>query len=67
MLSKIAATSLVSLCLATASLAQSSGPDGAANDHSSPLPRQTKINRRRETIKRERTGYRTPARRRRRI
>ena len=38
MLSKIAATSLVSLCLATASLAQSSGPDGAANDHSSPAP-----------------------------
>ncbi len=42
MLSKIAATSLISLCLATASLAQSNSSnssnssDGAASDHSPP-------------------------------
>ncbi|GES52041.1 hypothetical protein Rhsp01_44160 [Rhizobium sp. NBRC 114257] len=38
MLSKIAATALISLCLATASLAQSSNSNGAASDQLSPHP-----------------------------
>ncbi len=38
MFSKIAAASLVSLCLATASLAQSNSSNGSASDQSPPAP-----------------------------